>query len=79
MRKLDKAAVVLGLAGTWVYMAGVDQDRWTQVLAGIVVILCSMGAHKLGEKLEEKREAEEELEEKRRDAVFAAFVRNPLG
>lgn len=66
MRKLDKAAVVLGLAGTWFYMAGVDQDRLLQALIGIVVILGSMGVYKIGEKLEEKR----------RDAVFAAWIRN---
>lgn len=76
MRKLDKAAVALGLAGTWVYMAGVDQDRWAQALIGSVVIIGSMGVYKIGEKLEEKRKEREELEEKRRDAVFAAWIQN---
>lgn len=78
MRKFDKAAVVLGVAGTWVYMAGVDQDRLLQALSGIMVALCGAGVHKIGEVLEEKREAEEERNAQIKDEVFAVWLRNPL-
>lgn len=78
MRKLDKAATALALAGTWAYMSGVDQDRWLRVLIGTMAVITGAVVHKIGEKLEEKRDAEKERNEKRKAAVFAVWVKNPI-
>lgn len=34
MKILDRAALVIGAAGMWLYMASVEQDRWSRAPAG---------------------------------------------
>lgn len=73
MKRSDKAALAVGAVGTWIYIGGVDSDLWGRAALGAGMFLLALVAKKIGDYIEECRE---EQEEERRDAVFAAWIRN---
>ena len=76
MKRSDKAALAVGAVGTWIYIGGVDSDLWGRAALGAGMFLLALVAKKIGDYIEECREEQEEWEEERRDAVFAAWIRN---
>lgn len=37
MKILDRAALVIGAAGMWLYMASVEQDRWSRAVLSVAI------------------------------------------
>lgn len=73
MKASDKAALVIGAVGTWIYIGGVDSDLWGRAALGAGMFLLALAAKKIGDYVEACREEQEEWEEERRDAVFAVM------
>ena len=39
MKILDRAALVIGAAGMWLYMASVEQDRWSRAVLSVAIVV----------------------------------------
>ena len=76
MKASDKTALAIGAVGTWIYIGGVDSDLWGRAALGAGMFLLALAAKKIGDYVEACREEQKEWEEERRDAVFAAWIRN---
>lgn len=74
MKILDRAALVIGAAGMWLYMASVEQDRWSRAVLIAIVVLAFV-LKKISDRIAERREEQEEWEEERRSRAFAAWIR----
>ena len=70
MKILDRAALVIGVAGMWLYMASVEQDRWSRAVLSVAIVV-----KKISDRIAERREEQEEWEEERRSRAFAAWIR----
>ena len=76
MKILDRAALVIGVAGMWLYMASVEQDRWSRAVLSVAIVVLAFVLKKISDRIAERREEQEEWEEERRDEVFAAWIRS---
>ena len=70
MKILDRAALVIGAAGMWLYMASVEQDRWSRAVLSVAIVVLAFVLKKISD-----REEQEEWEEERRSRAFAAWIR----
>lgn len=75
MKSLDRAALVIGAAGMWLYMASVEQDRWSRAVLSIAIMVLAFMVKKIGDRIAERREEQEEREEEHRNRAFAAWIR----
>lgn len=75
MKILDRVALVVGVAGMWLYMASVEQDRWNRVVLSIAIVLLAFVLKKISDRIAERHEEQEEWEEERRNRAFAAWIR----
>ena len=73
MKILDRAALVIGAAGMWLYMASVEQDRWSRAVLSVAIVVLAFVLKKIS--IAERREEQEEWEEERRSRAFAAWIR----
>lgn len=78
MKILDRAALVIGVAGVWLYMASVEQDRWSRVLLSVVIMVLAFVVKKIGNRIAERNEEQKEWEEEHRNRVFTAWIRSGL-
>lgn len=76
MKASDKAALVIGAVGTWIYIGGVDSDLWGRAALGVGMFFLALAAKKIGDYVDECREEQAEWEEERRATVFAAWIRS---
>ena len=51
MKILDRAALVIGAAGMWLYMASVEQDRWSRAVLSVAIVV--RGAGRVGRRTPE--------------------------
>ena len=72
MKILDRAALVIGAAGMWLYMASVEQDRWSRAVLSVVLAFV---LKKISDRIAECREEQEEREEEHRNRAFTAWIR----
>ena len=75
MKILDRAALVIGAAGMWLYMAGVEKDRWSRAVLSVAIVVLAFVLKKISDRIAERREEQEEWEEERRSRAFAAWIR----
>ena len=75
MKILDRAALVIGVAGMWLYMASVEQDRWSRAVLSVAIVVLAFVLKKISDRIAERREEQEEWEEERRSRAFAAWIR----
>lgn len=75
MKILDRAALVIGATGIWLYMASVEQDRWSRVALSVVIMVLAFVVKKIGNRIAERNEEQKEWEEERRSRAFAAWIR----
>lgn len=76
MKISDKAALVIGAVGTWIYIGGVDSDLWGRAALGAGMFLFALAGKKIGDYVDVCREEQAGWEEERRDAVFTAWIRS---
>ena len=70
MKILDRAALVIGAAGMWLYMASVEQ-----AVLSVAIVVLAFVLKKISDRIAERREEQEEWEEERRSRAFAAWIR----
>lgn len=75
MKILDRAALVIGAAGVWLYMASVEQDRWGRAVLSIAIVVLAFMVKKIGDRIAERREEQKEREEEHRNRAFMAWIR----
>lgn len=75
MKILDRVALVIGAAGMWLYMASVEQDRWSRAVLSAAIVVLTFVIKKIGDRIAERREEQEEWEEERRNRAFSAWIR----
>lgn len=75
MKILDRVALVIGVAGMWLYMASVEQDRWSRVALSVVIMVLAFVVKKIGNRIAERNEEQKEWEEEHRNRAFAAWIR----
>lgn len=46
MKRSDKAALVVGAVGTWIYIGGVDSDLWGRAALGAGMFLVALAVEK---------------------------------
>ena len=63
MKILDRAALVIGAAGMWLYMASVEQDRWSRAVLSVAIVVLAFVLKKISDRIAERREEQEEWEE----------------
>ncbi|MGN8733633.1 hypothetical protein ACTNEY_08345 [Fusicatenibacter saccharivorans] len=76
MKILDRAALVIGAAGMWLYMASVEQDRWSRAALSVAIMVLAFVIKKIGDRIAESQEQQAEQEEEHRNRVFAAWIRS---
>lgn len=76
MKILDRVAIIIGIAGLWLYIASVDQDRWGRVALGAIIVLIAFIIKKISTYIANCREKQEEWEEERRNRTFSAWIRS---
>ncbi len=64
MKILDRAALVIGAAGMWLYMASVEQDRWSRAVLSVAIVVLAFVLKKISDRIAE-----------RRSRAFAAWIR----
>ena len=47
MKILDRAALVIGAAGMWLYMASVEQDRWSRAVLSVAIVVLAFVLKKI--------------------------------
>lgn len=75
MKILDRVALVIGVAGMWLYMASVEQDRWSRAVLSAAIMVLAFVIKKIGDHIAERREEQEEWEEEHRNRAFTAWIR----
>lgn len=75
MKILDRVALVIGAAGVWLYMASVEQDRWSHAVLSVVIMVLAFVLKKIGNRIAERNEEQKEWEEEHRNRAFAAWIR----
>lgn len=75
MKILDRAALVIGAAGMWLYMASVEQDRWSRAVLSVAIVILAFVLKKISDRIAECREEQEEREEEHRNRAFTAWIR----
>lgn len=61
MKILDRAALVIGVAGMWLYMASVEQDRWSRAVLSVAIVVLAFVLKKISDRIAERREEQEEV------------------
>ena len=56
MKILDRAALVIGAAGMWLYMASVEQDRWSRAVLSVAIVVLAFVLKKISDRIAERRE-----------------------
>lgn len=75
MKILDRAALVIGVAGVWLYMASVEQDRWSRAVLNVAIVVLAFVLKKISDRIAKCREEQEEREEEHRNRAFTAWIR----
>ena len=54
MKILDRVALVIGAAGMWLYMASVEQDRWSRAVLSVAIVVLAFVIKKIGDRIAER-------------------------
>lgn len=76
MKILNKLAIIIGIVGVWIYVANVEQDRWSRVVLGAIIAIIAFIIKKISDYIADCREEQEEWEEERRSKTFSAWMRS---
>lgn len=76
MKILNKLAIIIGIVGVWIYVANVEQDRWSRAVLGVIIAILAFIISKISTYITDRREEQEEREEERRSKTFSAWIRS---
>lgn len=74
MKVQNVIAVMAGVAGTWIYFAGVEQWKPFQMAAGIGIAAAGWAVKRIWETIAERKEEEEERIARHKDEVFSIWL-----
>ena len=74
MKAQNVIAVVAGVAGTWIYFAGVEQWEPYQMAAGLGIAAAGWAVKRIWEMITERREEEAKRIARHKDKVFSNWL-----
>ena len=75
MKILDRVALVIGAAGMWLYIASVEQDKWSRAVLSVAIVVLAFVVKKISDCIAESQEQQVEREEEHRNRAFTAWIR----
>ena len=74
MKVLNVIAVMAGVAGTWIYFAGVEQWKPFQMAAGLGIAAAGWAVKRIWETIAKRKAEEEERIARHKDEVFSIWM-----
>lgn len=75
MKASDKAELVIGAVGAWIYIGGVDSDLWGRAALGAGIVVLGFAVKEIGGYIVKCQKEQEKWEYERRNAVFETWIR----
>lgn len=74
MKVQNVIAVMAGVAGTWIYFAGVEQWKPFQMAAGLGIAAAGLAVKRIWETIAKRKAEEEERIARHKDEVFSIWM-----